>query len=153
MTPRIETRDRFVVLGVSDAVRRGSETPGLFARIWKTFELRHGEIRTVATGRAYYGVSFPTAEVAVTDYVAGMMVPPDTAPPEGLTLRAVPGGTYAVFDCPVDAIGSTYQHIFGTWLAGAPVQLDQARPSFEQYPEDVAVHPVGIHIPVRPKHE
>jgi len=52
----------------------------------------------------------------VTEYLAGMVVAAGTPPPEGLEARTVPGGEYAVFECPVDAIGATYQYIFSVWL-------------------------------------
>jgi predicted transcriptional regulator YdeE len=151
MTPQVETRGPFAVLGVVATIQRGSESPEIFARIWRVFESHQDRIRSVATGTPYYGVTFPTAEVDVTEYLAGMEVPADTPRPDGLEVRPIPGGAYAVFECPVDAIGGTYQHVFGTWLPCATVQFDSGRPSFEQYPENVAEEPVRLHIPVREK--
>jgi predicted transcriptional regulator YdeE len=139
----------FAVLGVASSIRRGSESPELFARIWKTFESHQEEIQTVATSKVYDGVTFPTADVNVTDYLAGMEVPAATPSPKGLEVRPIPGGAYAVFECSVDAIGGTYQYVFGTWLPSATVQFDDGRPSFEQYPENIAEEPVRLHIPVR----
>lgn len=68
-----------------------------------------------------------------------------------MEVRPIPGGAYAVFECTVDAIGGTYQHVFSTWLPSATVQFDGGRPSFEQYPENVAEEPARPHIPVRLK--
>ena len=45
----------------------------------------------------------------------------------GLEKRTVVGGQFAVFDCPVEAIGETYRHIFTSWLPGATVRLDPCR--------------------------
>jgi predicted transcriptional regulator YdeE len=149
MTPQMETIGTFAVLGLTDSVRRGSETPELFARLWRRFEACHDMIRPVASSALYYGVSFPTADADVTEYLAGMEVPPGTPAPDGLEVRLIPDGAYAVFDCSVDAIGGTYQHVFGTWLPTAAVQFDGGRPPFEQYPENVAEKPVRVHIPVR----
>jgi hypothetical protein len=44
-------------------IGRGSESPELFARIWKTFESRRQDIESVATQKSYFGVSLPTAVV------------------------------------------------------------------------------------------
>ena len=149
MTPRMATIDPFVVLGVASSIRRGSESPELFARIWKTFESQQEDILTVAASKVYYGVTFPTADVNVTDYLAGMEVPAATPSPAGLEVRPLPGGAYAVFECSVYAIGVTYQYVFGTWLPSATVHFDDVRPSFEQYPENGAEEPVRLYIPVR----
>jgi len=149
MTPRMTTCGAFAVLGVARRIDRGSESPELFARIWRTFESRRREIESVATQPTYFGVSLPTDDERVTEYVAGMSIAPDTLAPEGLETRTVQGGEYAVFECSVDAIGDTYQHVFTTWLPGATVQFDNGRPSFEQYPENLAEKPVRLHIPVR----
>ena len=149
MKPQMKTIGPFAVLGVADSIRRGAETPEIFARIWKMFESHHDTILAVATGKLYYGVSFPTTDANVTEYLAGMEVPADTPRPDGLEVRAIPGGAYAVFECSVDAIGDTYQHVFTTWLPSATVQFDNGRPSFEQYPENLAEKPVRLHIPVR----
>jgi len=149
MIPRMATSDAFVVLGVTIRIRRGSESPELYEHVWQTFEARRREIEPVATENAYLGVSFPTADEDVTEYLAGMKVAPGTPVPEGLESRTVPGGRHAVFECPVDAIGATYRHIFNAWLPGAALQFDAGRAPFEQYPENVAERPVCLHIPVR----
>jgi predicted transcriptional regulator YdeE len=149
MTPRRAPRDTFAVLGVASRIRRGSESPELFGSIWKAFESRRQEIASVAMQKVYFGVSFPTDEERVTEYLAGMMVPAGTPSPEGLEVRTVAGGQYAVFECPVEAIGATYQHVFGVWLPSAAVQFDAGRAPFEEYPENAPELPVRLHIPVR----
>jgi predicted transcriptional regulator YdeE len=149
MTPRFVLREPLEILGVASPVTRGTETPGLFAEIWKAFESRQEEIRPLATGARYYGVTFPTADPNVTDYLAGMAVPSASLCPEGLDARAIPRGTYAVFECPVDAIGATYRQVFAAWLPSATAQHDPGRPSFEEYPEDVGKEPVRLWIPIR----
>ena len=149
MTPRMTTCGTFSVLGVASRVSRGSESPELFGRIWKLFESRRQEIESVATQKVYLGVSFPTDDEVVTEYLAGMRVAPDTPAPEGLEVRRVSAGEYAVFDCPLDAIGATWQHVFTVWLPNAAVQFDAAREPFEEYPEKTPEQPVRLHIPVR----
>ena len=149
MTPRMTTCNSFAILGVAFRITRGSESPELFGRIWKTFESRQPDIECAAIGKGYFGVSFPTNEEGVTEYLAGMMVAVDTPPAEGLAARTVSGGEYAVFECPEDAIGPTYQHIFSVWLPSAGVQFDAGRAPFEEYPGNGGEQPVHLHIPVR----
>jgi len=149
MTPRLTTCGTFSVLGVASRIGRGSESPELFSGIWKTFESRRQEIECVATQKVYLGVSFPTDEERVTEYLAGMRVAPDTPAPDELEVRRVSGGEYAVFECPLDAIGATYQHVFAVWFPTAAVQFDAGRAPFEEYPENTPDQPVRLHIPVR----
>lgn len=150
MTPRLTTCGTFSVLGVASRIRRGSESPELFGGIWKNFESRRQEIECVATQKVYLGVSFPTDEERVIEYLAGMRVAPDTPAPGGLEVRQVSGGEYAVFECPLDAIGPTYQYVFTVWLPNAAVQFDAGRAPFEEYPEKAPEQPVRLHIPVQP---
>jgi predicted transcriptional regulator YdeE len=139
----------FSVLGVASRIGRGSESPELFARIWRTFESRRQEIEQVATQKTYFGVSFPTDDECVTEYVAGMRIAPDTLAPEDLETRTVQGGEYAVFECQMEAIGTTYQHVFSVWLPKAAVQFDSGRAAFEEYPDKTPEQPVRLYIPVR----
>jgi len=143
------TSGTFTILGVACRITRGSESPELFVRIWKAFESRRHEIDSIATQKVYFGVNLPTDDDRVTEYVAGMRVAPDTAAPEGLEARDVPGGEYAVFECSLDAIGASYQHVFTVWLPSAAVQFDPGRAPFEEYPENTPEQPVRLHIPVR----
>jgi predicted transcriptional regulator YdeE len=149
MRPQMETIGPFTVLGVSHTVHRGSETSELFAGIWKTFESHKDSIQPLATAKVYYGVTFSTADPDVTEYLAGMQVPVGTPSVAGLEARSVPGGQYAVFECSVDSIGPTYQHVFGTWSPTAAAQFEEGRPSFEQFPDNTTEEPVRLHIPVR----
>ncbi len=149
MRLQMTTCGAFSVLGVASRISRGSESPELFGGIWRVFESRRQEIDSMATQRVYVGANFPTDDESVTEYVAGMRVAPGTRAPEGLEVRHVPGGEYAVFECSLDAIGATYQHVFTVWLPGAAVQFDPERAPFEEYPENTAEQPVRLHIPVR----
>ena len=149
MDPRMTQRGPFVVLGIVAQVRRGSETPELFAGIWRKFESRRQEIEPLSIGAHYFGISFPTDTEDMTDYLVGMMVAADAPVLKGLEKRTVSGGQFAVFDCPVQAIGERYRHIFTNWLPGATVRLDPAVPVFEEYPESGSQQPVCVHVPVR----
>jgi len=149
MHPVMTKRRPFTVLGVQTKIKRGSETPELFAGIWKQFESRGQEIELLSIGKHYFGVNFPTDKEDVTDYLAGIMVPDESHVPDGLEKRTVSGGQFAVFECPVEAIGETYRHIFTVWLPDAPVPFDPAVAVFEEYPEKTSEKPIRIHIPVR----
>ena len=149
MDPVMTRRKSFAVLGVQIEVERGSETPELFAGIWNRFESHGQEIESLSTGDYYYGVSFPTDKEDVTEYMAGMAVSDDAPVPKGLDKRTVSGGEFAVFECPLEEIGESYQHIFSVWLPSARVAFDPTVPVFEEYPEKGSENPVRIHVPVK----
>ena len=148
MEPRLIRRTPLCILGVVTQVRRGSETPQLFAGIWQQFESRRPEIEPLAAGKGYFGVQFPTGEQDVTDYLAGMAVPAETQTLEGLEKRTVPGGRFAVFECPVEGVGETYRYIFGSWLPDSGARFNPTAPVFEEYPEDTSERAVWIHVPL-----
>ncbi len=148
MDPQCSQLKSFSVLGAVTQVRQGSETPELFADIWSKFESRRQEIGALVIGEHYFGVKFPTDKEEVTDYLVGMMVAADAPTLEGLEKRTVPGGQFAVFECPVEAIGESYQHIFTVWLPSATVQFNPTVPVFEEYPESKSQQPVRIHVPI-----
>lgn len=149
MEPVIAIRGPFTVLGVQTQITRGSETPELFAAIWKRFELHGREIEALSAQTHYFGVNFPTDKEEVTDYFAGMMVSIDSPIPEELQKRNVPGSRFAVFECPIEAIGSSYRYIFTQWLPRASVQFAPAVPVFEEYPGRSSPGPILIHIPLK----
>jgi len=148
MDTLIKKQETFSVLGVLSRIHKGSESSDLFASIWQKFETYGEVIESLATGKHYYGINFPTDTEEVTDYLAGMMVAGDSSIPEGLVKRAVPGGDYALFACPVEEIGACYQHIFTKWLPTATVTFNPKSPVFEEYPERNSTQPVRIHVPV-----
>ena len=112
----------------------------------------HGqEIESLSIAEQYYGVSFPTVREDVTDYLAGMMVSDGAPMPDGLQKRAVSGGQFAVFECPIEAIGESYRYIFTEWLPDAPVSFDPSVPVFEEYPGRSFPQQIRIYVPVRHK--
>ena len=148
LDPRIEHRSAFTVLGIQSRVKRGSETPELFAGIWEKFENRRESIESLSTGTAYYGVNFPTGMEEVSNYLAGMVVADNAEVPVGLVRRRVQGSDYAIFECPVEGIGECYQYIFSRWLPDAPLSFNPENPVFEEYPGKDTKLPVRVHIPV-----
>lgn len=147
--PKIIQRGRFLVMGTLSQITPGTESGEKFGAIWSGFEAHRDRIKTVSTDQKYYGVSFPTAGEDGFDYLAGMAITPVQATPAGLVVREVPAATYAVFACPVAAIGQTKHYIFGEWCSKSRFRVDTSAPTFEQYPpaEDTA-SPVLIFIPV-----
>jgi predicted transcriptional regulator YdeE len=151
MEPRIENRKAFTVLGIQSRVKQGSETKELFAGIWKKFEAESDLMESLSLSKKYYGVNFPSDQEDIAEYLAGVMVSHDSPVPFGLVKRNVPGGDYAVFECPVESIGFCYQNIFTKWLPAASVRFNPKNPVFEEYPEKDSTLPVCIHVPVTKK--
>ena len=138
----------FSVLGLQTLVKQGSETPELFGDIWKGFEAHREIVKSVSTRKNYYGISFPTEKEDVSAYLAGMAVGDNSPVAEGLVKRRVPGGAYAIFECPVEGIGECYQGIFTKWLPAANAPFNPKNPVFEEYPGEDSGLPVRIYIPV-----
>ncbi|MGD8239986.1 MAG: GyrI-like domain-containing protein [Armatimonadota bacterium] len=144
MEPRIVEKDAFTVIGVESTEAHETDD---FETPWNDFMSHHGEVKPHSTDGAYYGVSY--GEGGDMRYLAGMAVAGVAQVPEGLTMREVPGGRYAVFECTVATIHDAYDHIFGEWLPSSGYEHD-ARPDFERYGPDTATgeDPVLIHVPV-----
>jgi len=125
-----------------------------YAPLWeKGFDPHQKEIEALASEPAYYGVYYGTEEEGKTDFVAGMMVGEVVDVPEGLTLRDVPGGAYARFECTMSAIGPTWGAIYGQWLPSSGYTVDETRAALEYYPPDMQGPdtPVTIYVPVTQK--
>ena len=148
MDPTFKYIDEFSVLGLQTRVKQGLETPELFAGIWAGFEVHRELIGSVSTRKNYYGINFPTETEDFSAYLAGMAVAADSPVTEGLVKRKVPGGMYAIFECPVEGIGECYQWIFTKWLPAANVPFNPVNPVFEEYPGENSGLPVRIYIPV-----
>lgn len=152
MEPKIIDLDGFAVSGMLNRISPEKESTESYRMIWEAFETYHDQIKPHSTDMAYYGVSFTAGEEGVIDYIAGMAVKDDYAVSEGLAMRRIPAARFAVFECPVDAIGETYKRIFGEWLPKSPYGFNGSAPAFEQYPpEGEDPSPVHIYIPIQDK--
>ena len=147
--PKIIRREKFVVMGTLTRITPGTETGEKFATIWSEFEAYRGRIQAHSTDQKYYGISFGAPDEVAFEYLAGMATAPVQTIPASLVIREVPTATYAVFECPAQAIGQTKRYIFGEWCSQSGYQVDNFAPAFEQYPpaEDTEA-PVLIHIPI-----
>jgi len=149
----IVERDSFTVMGTLTRVTSAEETAEKYGEIWKEFEPYIDQIRPISTGWRCYGVDFATNKEGVFDYLAGMAVQSNATPPDpNLVTRKVPAARYAVFKCPYQEIGQTYQEIFGSWLPNSRYEIDKSACSFEMYAmRDRESRPVVIHIPIKNK--
>jgi AraC family transcriptional regulator len=155
MEPTICEREAFTVMGTSTTISTREESSDKYAKIWSEFERYNEQLKKISTNQKYYGLSFATKQQDFIDYVVGMAVPDETAPTgEELVVRTIPAARYAVFKCPVEKIGQTYQCIFGKWLPNSPYKISPIAPAFEEYPpEGQEKLPIYIHIPVSKKTE
>ena len=152
MEPTICSREAFAVMGISNRMSIAEESGADYQKIWSDFEKYNEPLKKISVDQKYYGVTFATDKQNIIDYVVGMAVPEETAPIEGLIIRPIPATEYAVFECPVQNIGPTYQYIINEWLPNSPYTISPAAPSFEEYPsESQGKLPVRIHIPVSKK--
>jgi predicted transcriptional regulator YdeE len=152
--PEIIQREKFLVMGAQARFRLGAESGEGFATIWRDFEAHREQIQVHSTDQKYYGVRFLTGGEDGFDYLAGMAVRPAQAIPAGLVIREVPAATYAVFACPVAAIGPTKRYIFTQWGSQSGREIDSSGVVFEEYPpaEDTQ-SPILIHIPLKAANE
>jgi predicted transcriptional regulator YdeE len=153
MEPTIYNREAFAVMGISNRMSIAEESGADYKKIWSDFEKYNEPLKKISDDQKYYGVTFATDKQNIIDYVVGMAVPEKMVPiDEGLIIRQIPVAEYAVFECPVQNIGPTYQYIINKWLPNSPYKISPAAPSFEEYPpEGQGKLPVRIHIPVSKK--
>jgi predicted transcriptional regulator YdeE len=149
MGPTLCERKSFAVMGTSTRMSMAEETGENYAKIWSDFEQYNEQLKQLSIDGKYYGVTFPTQQQNIIDYVTAMAVPDRSEPlNEGLVVRTVPAAQYAVFECPVEKIGQTYQYIMGQWLPASPYRINPSAASFEEYPPEGQNLPVCIYIPV-----
>jgi predicted transcriptional regulator YdeE len=152
MEPTIRRRQAFTVMGTSARMSPSEETGENYAKIWSDFEQYNEQLKQLSIDGKYYGVTFPTHQQNLFDYVTAMAVPDGSEPiDEGLVVRTVPAAQYAIFECPVEKIGQTYQYIMGQWLPASPYRITPSAASFEEYPPEGQDLPVCIYIPVSKK--
>jgi predicted transcriptional regulator YdeE len=152
MEPTICSREAFAVMGISNRMSIAEESGADYKKIWSDFEKYNEPLKKISVDQKYYGLTFATDKQNIVDYVVGMAVPEKTAPIEGLIIRPIPAAEYAIFECPVQNIGPTYQYIINKWLPNSPYTISPAAPSFEEYPsESQGKLPVRINIPVSKK--
>jgi AraC family transcriptional regulator len=114
MEPKIESRSAFRVVGMQ---YRGKNEQNEIPQLWGEFAARVVEVQNRVEANVTYGVVGNFAEDSGEfDYVAGLSVSTAADIPAGMVSWDVPAQTYAVFSCTLPTIGSTLEHIHGTWL-------------------------------------
>lgn len=145
-------------MNVEIVVRPDAHVLGITARInpmeadyndlWRRrFDPHAPEVAALAAESGYYGVYYGIDQPNMVDFVAGQVVAPVERVPEGLTLRAMPGGAYAAFRCTMREIGATWRQIYGQWLPASGYVEDASRPSFEYFapgPDETVI----LYLPV-----
>lgn len=147
MQPEFVERDAFHVMGFQS---RAPFEDDDFETIWRDYTAYHDAVSAGSRDGAHYGVCFGEGPGGPMEYLAGMAVEGVAEVPNGLTLREVPGGRFAVFGCTVATIHDTYEHIFHEWQPDPEHRIDASRPNFEQYPPNTTSSkcPVFIYVPI-----
>ncbi len=147
--PAIKQLQAFNVLGTQERINPMQADWGA---IWGRFEARMEETKALYSADEGIGVYFDSGEEGLADHLAGMPAGVVDPVPAGMTLREVPGGAYAVFECAMGDIGATWQGAFH-WLAASAYVNDEARPCFERFPPGCheGTASVEICLPVKAK--
>ena len=150
MEASLVTRPRFSVLGVQTRINPWeADYPGIWANQYMPHD---AVVRKLAEGEGHYAVYFAAGEPGKVDMLAGMMVGDVEAVPPGLALRGVPAAQYAVFECTMNEIGSTWKAIYDSWLPGSvDYEGDDSKACFEYFPpgSERGMAPVSIHVALK----
>jgi AraC family transcriptional regulator len=116
LTPRIEHKDSFRVIGLSC---RSTMRNNTIHALWDDFNKVCGDLPFPVKPGAALGVCFYEEVEEMTDdtpftYLAGMETEPDQEPPTGYVKRDVPAAEYAVFEHKgsLDTLQETYAAIY-----------------------------------------
>jgi len=132
MDVTIGTREGFTVLGLLHCINPMTAD---YRAIWQEqFAPRQPEMQALAVDDGPVAVFFPIDSPEMMELITGMLVSPDTAAPDGLVARPVPGGQYAMVDCTLDYLRATWIYLYGAWHETAAVAIDFSRPCYEYYP-------------------
>jgi AraC family transcriptional regulator len=132
MELKIESRAAFRVVGMK---YRGKNEQNEIPRLWGEFAARVAEVQNRVEEHATYGVVGNYEDSGEFDYVAGINVSAAAEIPEGMVSWDIPAQTYAVFSCTLPTIGSTLEHIHGTWFPASGYRQADG-PAIELYDED-----------------
>ena len=150
----IKDRDAFTIMGIQTRITSADQNkPETYNKIWDVFEQYRTQLRPLSIEQRSFGITFATNKKDAFDYLAGLSVHSDAAPPDKtFVIRHIPAARYAVFKCTSQDISTTYQSIYSEWLPGSRYKIDAKAFCFEQYaPREWANRPVYIYIPIVPK--
>lgn len=149
MQPQFVTKPAFTVVGMAIHTRPMTDE---IPQLWGQFAPRMDEIARIAEPMVSYGLmENPDGSMERLDYMAAVSVTEAEEAPPGMTVRTVPGNTYAVFTATLATIGEVFGHIYHEWLPSSGY-VQATGPYFERYGEtfnpDVPGSPMEIYIPV-----
>jgi len=148
MNAEIVNRQDAQVLGI---IVRINPSEADYDDLWhRRFDPREPEVNRLAIDPGYVAVYYGTGQPDLMDFVAGMIVGDVTEVPEGLVLRALPGGMYAAFSCTLANLSDTWRAIFAEWLPSSGYAEDESRPGIEYFPPGTAGpdQPATIYVAV-----
>jgi predicted transcriptional regulator YdeE len=149
MNAEIVNRSDARVLGIAARINPSEAD---YDDLWhRRFDPREPEVNPLAIDPGYVGVYYyGTGEPGMMDFVAGMIVGDVAEVPEGLVLRALPGGTYAAFSCTLRTLSETWRAIYAEWLPASGYAEDESRPGIEYFPPGTAGsdEPATIYVPI-----
>ena len=151
MNAEIVVREDAQVLGITARIKPMEAD---YRELWdKQYGPHEDVVAALAAEKGCYGVYYGTDQEGVADFIAGMVVGDVGDVPEGLTLRELPGGQYAAFQCTLSTICNTWGNIYSQWLPASGYVEDESRPGIEHYPSDAmgTDAPVTIYVPVKEK--
>lgn len=138
----------FSVVGAAAAGEPGKLNYG---QIWEQQYMPvDAALKPYSIDGGYYGVTLVEDNQYI--YLAGMAVAGLPALPPGTVQRDIKAGSYAVFTCGMDAVGSTWRAAYQEWLPASEYAVIDGN-DFEYYPPPGpdGVQQVEIYIPVRKK--
>lgn len=114
---------------------RGKNENGEIPKLWEVFMQKYTQIKTPSPENMY-GLYYDYDETGTFTSFAGMETSEVTAIPEGMVLREIPEGDYAVFTFKghISEIGAFWQKIYTQYMAENKLTPDYGL-SFELYDE------------------
>lgn len=153
MEPKIVTLTDITVVGLPWVGLPGGQG---IPETWDVFNQRCREIKHIAANSPAYGVCsmLPNGTQGEFEYTPSFAVDRVEDVPEGMVVRQVPSGQYAVFSHvgPLDTLKATYEYIYQVWIPQSGYKVASGI-DFELYgPEFVDGAPDSkfyIYIPVK----
>lgn len=134
-TPKITHKAAFTVMGLARQFTMENNT---IPQLWDDFNARDKEIphaiHDAAIGVCYHDADYAPGKPFT--YMAGWAVTKVEAIPDGMSVREIPEGDYAVFEHlgALDTLGQTYDKIYREWLPASEYEVDH-RDDLELYDE------------------
>lgn len=137
MTPRIEHKESFTVVGLAGRFTMANNT---IPQLWDEFNRKANQVKhaihTAALGVCFYDANYDSCDDTPFTYMAGWAVSKVEDVPEGWSVREIPAADYAVFEHKgsLDTLNQTYDAIFREWMPGSEYDVAQ-HDDFEVYDE------------------